>query len=544
MKPRLVAAVSLLSVACSSDPIRDRPISFSEWRVQQTLDYVSFRYGVKQASLEMLPVMVVSHYTAMDSLDVSYDYMNREQMEDGRSQLKKAGGANIAVHYLVGKAGDIYRLMPENHIGRHAIGLNRHSIGIENVGNDEQSLTTEQVAANEMIIRRLAKKYPVKYLIGHSEYRRFENTPIWEEMDSAYRTEKFDPGESFMAALRARVADLGLRDSYDRSEIPDRIDYILRKRVEKGDFAGAALVIDDGRVIYRKSFGSDAATGKPLTIANRFYLASAAKSFTALAVARLEARGKISYDQKIDKTFPKLAHLLKGVRVSDLLAHTSGLEDYYKQGRPAAGFSNADALKLIAAQTKVASAPGKKFLYANSNYVLLAELTAQVSGRPFADLMREEIFTPAGMPGVNFVAENPDDPLLVSAFDGEGKAFRYAYATSGPGGVGVTVDDLGNFDLALMQLRLIDARALGKLLKPRAFVDARQTGYGFGWYVFPERQVAYHDGNFNGYHTMNWINVAKKQAVVLLANRHTEKIREMTWQIDRALNGLEAKNLN
>lgn len=93
----------------------------------------------------MLPVMVVSHYTAMDTLDVSYDYMNREEMENGRSQLKKAGGANIAVHFLVGKAGDIYRLMPENHIGRHVIGLNRHSIGIENVGNDETSLTTAQL---------------------------------------------------------------------------------------------------------------------------------------------------------------------------------------------------------------------------------------------------------------------------------------------------------------------------------------------------------------------------------------------------------------
>lgn len=544
MKNFIAGAASVLFIACHSDRIRDKPISFSEWRVNQTLEYVNSRYGVKQSSLEMLPVMVVSHYTAMDTLEISYDYMNREQMEDGRSQLKKAGGANIAVHFLVGKAGDIYRLMPENHIGRHAIGLNRHSIGIENVGNDEQSLTTAQVEANDLIVRRLAQKYPLKYLIGHSEYRRFENTPLWEEMDVSYRTEKFDPGESFMAALRTRVADLRLQSKYDRSEIPDRIDFILRKQFEKGEFSGAVVVIDGGKVIYRKWFGKDPATGLPLTPANKFYLASAAKSLTALAISRLEARGKISYDQKVAKNFPSLGHLLAGVRVSDLLSHTSGLEDYYKNGRPAAGFNNIDALRLIAAQKMPLSAPGKKFLYANSNYVLLAELITQVSGRTFTDFMREQVLAPAQMSGATFVSENPTDPLLVSAVDAEENKFRYAYATLGAGGLAVTADDMANFNLALLQMRLTNARSLNKLTKPLAFVSTRQAAYSMGWYVYPERKVIYHDGNFNGYHTMNWVNLVKKQAIVLLANRHTGTIRDLTWQLDRALNGLEANRLN
>jgi CubicO group peptidase (beta-lactamase class C family) len=544
VKILFAVAVSAMIVACTSDRIRDRPISFSEWRVNQTLEYINTRYGIKQTSLEMLPVMVVSHYTAMDTLEISYDYMNREQMEDGRSQLKKAGGANIAVHFLVGKAGDIYRLMPENHIGRHAIGLNRHSIGIENVGNDEQSLTIAQVEANDFIVRKLAQKYPLKYLIGHSEYRRFENTPLWEEKDVSYRTEKFDPGDSFMAALRTRVADLGLRDKYDRSEIPDRIDYVMRKRHEKNEFSGAVVFIDGGQVMYRQWFGKDPATNLLFTPASKFYLASAAKSLTALAIAKLEAQGKISYNQKVTKNFPSLAHLLNGVRISDLLSHTSGLEDYYKFGRPAAGFNNADALRLIATQKAPVSAPGKLFLYANSNYVLLAELISQVSGMPYADFMREQVFAPAHMSGSVFVAENPADPRLSPALDAEGKMFRYQYATLGPGGLAVTADDMANFDLALMQMRLTNVRSLSRLTKPVVLVGARQTAYAMGWYVYPERRVIYHDGNFNGYHTMNWLNLAKGQAVVLLANRHTSSIRELTWQLDRALNGLEAKNLN
>mgnify|MGYP001822044794 CR=1 FL=1 len=59
--------------------------------------------------------------------------------------------------------------------------------------------------------RYLAEKYPtIRYLIGHSEYRRFEGHTLWRELDPNYRTEKVDPGDRFMAAVRAGVAELGL----------------------------------------------------------------------------------------------------------------------------------------------------------------------------------------------------------------------------------------------------------------------------------------------------------------------------------------------
>lgn len=530
--------------ACSTDRIRDKPISFSEWRVQQTLAYVESRYGVKQESLEMLPVMVVSHYTAMDSLDVSFNYMNHEEMESGRSQLKKAGGANIAVHFLVGKAGDIYRLMPENHIGRHAIGLNRHSIGIENVGNDEASLTTAQVEANELIVRRLVQKFPIRYLIGHSEYRRFENTPIWEETDETYRTEKHDPGESFMAALRGRVADLSLRERYDRSEIAARVEFTLAGYAKKGLFAGTALVVDDGKIIYRGAFGKNAESGQPLKPENRVYLASAAKPFTALAAAMLEAKGKISYESPVAPYFPQLAHLLKGVKLKYLLAHTSGLEDYYKLGLPAVPFTNQNALALIAAQKQPLNPPGKKFVYANSNYILIAEIVARLAGMPFAEFLRSEIFAKAEMAATDFVVSAKAETAPVAATDAGGRLFRYGYATEGPGGLFTTVDDLARFDLALFGNKLLKPRSQAKLFKAQAAVEARQNQYAIGWYVYPDRGVAYHDGNFGGYHSINWINAKKKQAIILLGNRHSDKVREITWHLDRALNGLEAKKLD
>lgn len=543
MKNRLPVyfCLAIALTHCASDPIRDRPISFSQWRVQETIRYINERYDRHITSLEMLPVMVVVHYTAMDSLDVSFDYLNKEEMESGRGLLKKAGGANIAVQFLVGKKGEIYRLMPENHIGRHVIGLNRLAIGIENVGAGAASLTAEQVKANEYIVRTLLKKFPIRYLIAHSEYRSFEGTPLWEERDKTYRTEKFDPGEQFMTALRTSVADLDLKSAYDGGEIPDRVEHLLSGYHRSGEFNGSALVYHRGKVVFRKSYGSaDMAAKQALVPEDRVYLASAAKPLTAVAIAALIESRKLSYDAPVAKFFPTLKRLLKGVTVKHLLSHTSGIEDYYKLRTATPGFSNADAIAALSLQKRPLSKPGKKFHYANSNYVLLAEILAQVTKQPFQDFLRERIFLPAGMRQTFFKSELRDQNSTVVALAGDGKPFEYAFLTTGPGGVYSTLDDLLQFDRALMAGKFMRPSALKQMVAVQARVEERQTGYGYGWYTVPDRKIVYHDGNFSGYHTMNWLNFGDETAILLLANRSTKRIKEITSEIDRILYGLSA----
>ncbi|WP_372945427.1 peptidoglycan recognition family protein, partial [Muriicola sp.] len=110
---------------------------------------------------------------------------------------------NVSSHFLVGRDGTIYRLMPETVMGRHVIGLNHCAIGVENVGGtDETPLTEAQLRSNIWLVDYLSKKYNIEYLIGHYEYPLFEGHELWLEKDPAYRTEKDDPGEEFMARVR------------------------------------------------------------------------------------------------------------------------------------------------------------------------------------------------------------------------------------------------------------------------------------------------------------------------------------------------------
>ncbi|HRP68302.1 MAG TPA: serine hydrolase [Turneriella sp.] len=498
---------------CKSSLIKEHPLSFSQWRVDETIKYVQTHYGRTITSLEMLPVMVVAHYTAMDSTEVSFNYMNKEEMESGRSLLKKAGLNNIAVHFLV---------------------ANRHAIGIENVGKDESALTMAQVNANAYIVRELVKKYPIRYLIAHSEYRTFENTPLWEEKDKSYRTPKIDPGESFMQPLRAQLADLNLSAAYDGSEIPDRIDDTLKKYFVRKEFEGSVLVIRHGKIIFQKIYGD-------IPPQKSFYLASAAKSITATLVHKLIAQKKIRLNTPVVRYFPELKHLLKGVEVRHLLAHTSGLEDYYRLEGVEPGFTNTDVLRLLQTQKKPLMKAGKKFHYSNSNYVLLALVVEKITGQKFEEVAHAKIFTPLKMIHTFFASETTRDKDKISAINAAEKYFDYPYKTTGAGGLYTTAEDMARFDEALLNNTLMLRPQFIAMLRPQARVEKKNTEYAFGWYVYPQRGILYHDGNFNGYHTMNWLDIKNNSAIILLSSRQTQAIQDITFELDSILNGIAAE---
>jgi len=144
-------------------------------------------------------------------LDGSWRTFNREILGPGRPDVSKGGNLNVSIHFLIDKDGSIYRLMPDNWMARHVIGLNHCAIGIENVGgvNGKDDLTEAQLEANIRLVRHLKGRHPkIKYLIGHHEYRKFEGHPLWLEKDSSYRTAKSDPGDGFMSRLGAEFPRL------------------------------------------------------------------------------------------------------------------------------------------------------------------------------------------------------------------------------------------------------------------------------------------------------------------------------------------------
>jgi beta-N-acetylhexosaminidase len=139
----------------------------------------------------------------------SFKRLESELLFSDRADIAKASALNVSAHFLVDRDGTIHQLMPDNWMARHVIGLNYSSIGVENVGgeaNKKEDLTQAQLQANIALVNYLKAKYPtIKNVIGHYEYRDFENTPLWLEKDDGYRTKKSDPGEKFMRDVRNSI---------------------------------------------------------------------------------------------------------------------------------------------------------------------------------------------------------------------------------------------------------------------------------------------------------------------------------------------------
>lgn len=184
--------------------IVQRPITWDAQRESLSLDYLKNRHGIANPSVEIIPKMVVVHWTDVLSVNKTIRVFDPVQLP-GRPSLQKASALNVSAQFVIGRDGTIFQLLPETTFARHTIGLNYCAIGIENIGSSRYPLTEAQLTANTALIKYLMAKYPIEYVIGHHEYQSFKDTDWWKETDPGYVTQKTDPGDEFMNQLRLNL---------------------------------------------------------------------------------------------------------------------------------------------------------------------------------------------------------------------------------------------------------------------------------------------------------------------------------------------------
>ena len=200
----ILLAISILN----AQEIIQTPIIFSENRVELTKDYIRSHYDLDVKDIKITPKIVLIHHTAINSFEESLKRFIPEELPSLRSDISNAGAVNVSAHFMVESDGTIHQLMPLDYMGRHVIGLNYSSIGIENVGGagGADNLTDEQLKANVFLINYLKNKFDtIEYLVGHYEYRCFEDHKLWLELDDSYRTKKNDPHPNFMESLAKKI---------------------------------------------------------------------------------------------------------------------------------------------------------------------------------------------------------------------------------------------------------------------------------------------------------------------------------------------------
>ncbi len=173
------------------------------------------------------------------------------------------------------------------------------------------------------------------------------------------------------------------------------------KRLERdGKFNGTVVIADGSEIILHANAGfTDWRRDKTIGDRTSFNLASVSKHMTAFALLMLAYEKKLSRTDLIVRTLPELAHY-RAVTIDHLLYHTSGIADYVRllNGRyHAPQYLTPNGLISALSDVDLHFVPGEKERYSNSNYVLLAEIIARVSGMSFARFMGERVFGPLGM---------------------------------------------------------------------------------------------------------------------------------------------------
>ncbi|MCM2309993.1 MAG: beta-lactamase family protein [Steroidobacteraceae bacterium] len=276
---------------------------------------------------------------------------------------------------------------------------------------------------------------------------------------------------------------------------------------QEGIPAAHVTILRGDQVILQRGYGAVGAAGPAPDAAAIFPLGSISKQFTAAAIMALVDAGKMRLDAPVGEYLPEWFANEPSLRVSHLLAQTSGLADFlWLQGYRS--LAN-DAATPIAAYVALAAAvprrfpPGERWAYSNTNYKALALIAERVTGQPFDSVLASLVLRPAGVEDiVSCHSLRPEQ--YVPGVSGEGKptpldASAAAYA--GDGGLCASAASLTKW------LRLVlaspDARR-SWLARPDPLTDGTQVPYGSGLSTrdFLGNAMVWHGGNVDSHSSM------------------------------------------
>lgn len=323
--------------------------------------------------------------------------------------------------------------------------------------------------------------------------------------------------------------------AYNPKDADKKIDAVIQELHRTRGFNGNVLVAKHGKIIYEKALGwADYLHRDSLKINSQFELASVTKTMTSTAILQLMERGKLKLDQNVKEFFPDFPY--DGVTIRLLLTHRSGMMNYVyftddiyrKEHRDQRkGLSNADEMALIAKYKPTRfNKPDVRFLYNNSNFMVLGSIIEKITGIPYAQYMKENVFKPAGMEHTAVYSKATYTKIPVDVVGHDRGQWRYSVAQNfldgpvGDKGIYSTVGDLYLFDRALRAGRLLKQATMDSAYVARNPMLHGHFSYGYGWRIFeaPGQQVIYHTGWWHGFRHIFLRDIKDDITIVLLTN--------------------------
>jgi len=252
----------------------------------------------------------------------------------------------------------------------------------------------------------------------------------------------------------------------------------------------------------------------PVTERTLFHLGSNAKEMTAIAVLQLVEAGKAALEDPIGRHVRGLPDAIARATVAQLLHQTSGVVEYGDLlpdwDRP----QTRDVVLGVLKDKPPVFEPGARWAYSNTNYLLLGWLLEDVTGLSYAELVRQRLFEPAGLPtaradAAQRIVPNRAEPYEVTA-EGVRHAVRMEDGVSraADGGLLFSALDVAPWRAALDRNRLVSAATMARANSPGMLNSGRLAPYGHGVFLQRTRgqRLFSHSGGVPGFisNRMTW----------------------------------------
>lgn len=271
-----------------------------------------------------------------------------------------------------------------------------------------------------------------------------------------------------------------------------------------------------GEVVWAGATGiANLTTGEPVSTQTRFDMASVSKQFTATAILMLQRDGALTLADPISAYVDGLPSWGRSVTLDQLMHHTSRVPDYWTVlDRDGIGFSDpADHARILNAIRRLTTLETDAgYSYSNSNYVLLAEVVARVSGQPLPEFLADRIFTPLGL-------DMELSPGLVAAdvalsYDADDQFQPPGWTAYGAIGIFTTPSEL---------VRWGDQYRAGDIIQDDFAVGASDEGtgefYAAGMDIEADGDLN-HNGRFGGYTSTFTVSADRETTIAVMCNGH------------------------
>ncbi|MCL2573647.1 MAG: beta-lactamase family protein [Defluviitaleaceae bacterium] len=283
-------------------------------------------------------------------------------------------------------------------------------------------------------------------------------------------------------------------------------------------FSGVFSVSDPDGVVHIQAYGHrNKAEELPNTPNTAFSIASGTKLFTGLAVCKLIDSGKLGLDDKLHDILSgkDLGQIDKGVTIHQLLSHTSGVGDYIDEDAedmmadlealyakyPCYLWTNLDYYLQMTAPLPPKFAPGGRYSYSNSGYVLLGLVVEAISKMPYQQYVQENIISPCGLERTGFYCMDnlpPNTALGYMEDEGSGQwrtnIFSLPIMGGSDGGIFTCAADMDKLWRAIFTNKILSKTMTQTFLSQHSVIDEEDgETYGLGVYrVESEGKMLYY----------------------------------------------------